>query len=81
MLAGFGSRVQDCEISYHVFLCELPNICSVRCAAYDFMNSDENLFNVTIWYNSTYKNDSGSQPIALTRVPRSINLVCKLLLS
>ncbi|KAL8465014.1 hypothetical protein ACS0TY_034480 [Phlomoides rotata] len=43
-------------------------------AAYDFMNSDENLFNVTIWYNSTYRNDTGSQPLALTRVPRSINL-------
>ncbi|KAK6123306.1 hypothetical protein DH2020_042957 [Rehmannia glutinosa] len=36
-------------------------------AAYDFMNSNENLFNVTIWYNSTYKNDTGNQPIALTR--------------
>ncbi|KAK6123284.1 hypothetical protein DH2020_042961 [Rehmannia glutinosa] len=43
-------------------------------AAYDFMNSNENLFNVTIWYNSTYKNDTGNQPIALTRVPRSVNL-------
>ncbi|KAL0342604.1 UNVERIFIED_CONTAM: ABC transporter A family member 7 [Sesamum calycinum] len=44
-------------------------------AAYDFMNSNENLLNVTIWYNSTYKNDTGNQPLALTRVPRSVNLV------
>ncbi|XP_011071621.1 ABC transporter A family member 7-like isoform X1 [Sesamum indicum] len=43
-------------------------------AAYDFMNSNENLLNVTIWYNSTYKNDTGNQPLALTRVPRSVNL-------
>ncbi|GER49989.1 ABC transporter A family member [Striga asiatica] len=44
-------------------------------AAYDFMNSNENLFNVTVWYNSTYKNDTGNLPIALTRVPRAVNLV------
>ncbi|CAA0826823.1 ABC transporter A family member 7 [Striga hermonthica] len=44
-------------------------------AAYDFMNSNENLFNVNVWYNSTYKNDTGNLPIALTRVPRSVNLV------
>ncbi|PHT47857.1 ABC transporter A family member 7 [Capsicum baccatum] len=43
-------------------------------AAYDFLNSNRNSFNVSIWYNSTYKNDSGSSPIALTRVPRSVNL-------
>ncbi|KAL6541369.1 Phospholipid-transporting ATPase abca7 [Orobanche hederae] len=43
-------------------------------AAYDFMNSNENIFNVTVWYNSTYKNDTGNQPLALTRVPRSVNL-------
>ncbi|KAL9155889.1 hypothetical protein ABFS82_09G035900 [Erythranthe guttata] len=43
-------------------------------AAYDFVNSKENLFNVTIWYNSTYKRDRGNQPLALVRVARSINL-------
>ncbi|KAK4568293.1 hypothetical protein RGQ29_003892 [Quercus rubra] len=43
-------------------------------AAYDFLNSNENRFNVSIWYNSTYKNDSGQTPIALVRVPRSVNL-------
>ncbi|KAL8042210.1 hypothetical protein ABFX02_09G035400 [Erythranthe guttata] len=43
-------------------------------AAYDFENSNENLFNVTVWYNSTYKNDTGNQPLSLIRVPRSINL-------
>lgn len=43
-------------------------------SAYDFMNSNENLFNLSIWYNATYKNDSGNQPLALTRVSRSVNL-------
>ncbi|XP_062116464.1 ABC transporter A family member 7-like [Humulus lupulus] len=43
-------------------------------AAYDFLNSNGNNFNVTIWYNSTYKNDSGNVPIGLLRVPRSVNL-------
>ncbi|XP_071904109.1 ABC transporter A family member 7 isoform X2 [Coffea arabica] len=43
-------------------------------AGYDFLNTDLTNFNVSIWYNSTYKNDSGNSPLALTRVPRSINL-------
>lgn len=43
-------------------------------AAYDFLNSNGKNFNVSIWYNSTYKNASGNAPIALTRVPRSVNL-------
>ncbi|KAH9775723.1 ABC transporter A family member 7 [Citrus sinensis] len=43
-------------------------------AAYDFLNSDLEKFNVNIWYNSTYKNDTGNVPIGLLRVPRSINL-------
>ncbi|XP_059641413.1 ABC transporter A family member 7-like [Cornus florida] len=43
-------------------------------AAYDFLNSNRNNFNVSIWYNSTYKNDTGNGPLALMRVPRSLNL-------
>ncbi|XP_058195611.1 ABC transporter A family member 7-like [Rhododendron vialii] len=43
-------------------------------AAYDFLNSDFSNFNVSIWYNSTYKNDTGNGPLALLRVPRSVNL-------
>ncbi|KAI9174942.1 hypothetical protein LWI28_025084 [Acer negundo] len=43
-------------------------------AAYDFLNSDVNRFNVSIWYNSTYKNDTGNSPIGLVRVPRALNL-------
>ncbi|XP_062168907.1 ABC transporter A family member 7-like [Alnus glutinosa] len=43
-------------------------------AAYDFLNSNGNSFNVNIWYNSTYKNDTGQTAIALARVPRSVNL-------
>uniref|UniRef100_A0A161ZY86 ABC transporter domain-containing protein n=1 Tax=Daucus carota subsp. sativus TaxID=79200 RepID=A0A161ZY86_DAUCS len=44
-------------------------------AGYDLLNSDEGNFNASIWYNSTKKNDSGNGPIALMRVPRSVNLV------
>lgn len=44
-------------------------------AAYDFSNSNMNNFNVSIWYNSTFKNDTGNSPIALLRLPRSVNLV------
>ncbi|KAG9150077.1 hypothetical protein Leryth_021480 [Lithospermum erythrorhizon] len=43
-------------------------------AAYDFLNTDGNNFNLNVWYNASYKNDSGNQPITLTRVPRSINM-------
>ncbi|KAL8123533.1 hypothetical protein AgCh_011491 [Apium graveolens] len=44
-------------------------------AGYDLLNSDVSNFNVSIWYNSTLKNDTGNRPIALTRVPRLVNLV------
>ncbi|KAK6924978.1 ABC transporter-like, ATP-binding domain, partial [Dillenia turbinata] len=43
-------------------------------AAFDFLNSNRKNFNVTIWYNSTYKNDTGIQPAKLVRVPRSVNM-------
>lgn len=41
---------------------------------YDFLNTNSNNFNVSIWYNSTYKNDTGNAPISLLRVGRSVNL-------
>lgn len=44
-------------------------------AAYDFLNSNMNNFNVSIWYNATYKDDTGFSSIKLIRVPRSVNLV------
>ncbi|CAN8251968.1 unnamed protein product [Cochlearia groenlandica] len=42
-------------------------------AAYDLMNTDKSNLDVTIWYNSTYNEDSSNGP--LVRVPRLINLV------
>ncbi|KAL5975476.1 hypothetical protein ACLOJK_019798 [Asimina triloba] len=42
--------------------------------AYDLLNSNENIFNVSIWYNATYSNNTGTGPIALVRVPRSLNM-------
>ncbi|KAJ1438951.1 P-loop containing nucleoside triphosphate hydrolase [Sesbania bispinosa] len=44
-------------------------------AAYDFLNSNENRFNVSIWYNSTYRDDNGFGPVALVRIPLSVNLI------
>ncbi|KAJ8536453.1 hypothetical protein K7X08_034854 [Anisodus acutangulus] len=43
-------------------------------AAYDFVNSNRNVFNVSIWYNSSYKSGKSNQPLALARVPRAVNL-------
>ncbi|GLT74737.1 hypothetical protein SLA2020_465170 [Shorea laevis] len=43
--------------------------------AYDFLNSDGNNFNATIWYNATYKNYTPGAAVKLVRVPRSVNLV------
>ncbi|XVF11962.1 hypothetical protein REPUB_Repub08aG0073700 [Reevesia pubescens] len=43
-------------------------------AAYDFLNSDGNNFNLSVWYNSTYRNYSVGSPMSLLRIPRSINL-------
>ncbi|TYJ98619.1 ABC transporter A family member 7-like [Cucumis melo var. makuwa] len=40
-------------------------------AGFDFLNSNANNFNVTVWYNSSFKNDSGNAPPALLRIPRS----------
>ncbi|XP_020879673.1 ABC transporter A family member 4 isoform X1 [Arabidopsis lyrata subsp. lyrata] len=46
-------------------------------AAYDFLDTDTNNFNVTIWFNSTYKDDYRVQQrrVKYVRVPRSVNLV------
>ncbi|KAM0035611.1 putative ABC-type sulfate transporter [Helianthus debilis subsp. tardiflorus] len=44
-------------------------------AGYDFLNSNIINYNVTVWYNSTYKNDTGNGPLGIVRVPCSINLV------
>ncbi|KAG0487413.1 hypothetical protein HPP92_009508 [Vanilla planifolia] len=44
-------------------------------AAYDFSNSDKKVFNLSIWYNSTCRNDTGFLLIALSRVRQSMNMV------
>ncbi|KAK9664019.1 hypothetical protein RND81_14G014400 [Saponaria officinalis] len=44
-------------------------------AAYDFLNSSTNNYNVNVWYNATYKNDTGFSIPGVIRVPRSVNLV------
>ncbi|XP_078149970.1 ABC transporter A family member 7-like isoform X3 [Carex rostrata] len=43
--------------------------------AYDFLDTDEKGFNLDIWYNSTYSNNTGSFAFAtlIQRVPRSLN--------
>ncbi|CAA7031232.1 unnamed protein product [Microthlaspi erraticum] len=42
--------------------------------AFDFQNTNRNNLNVTVWYNSTYKNDTVVRPMALIRVPRLVNM-------
>ncbi|GAU47777.1 hypothetical protein TSUD_193140, partial [Trifolium subterraneum] len=44
-------------------------------SAFDFLNSNRDGFNVTVWYNSTYKGNTSLVPTALLRIPRSVNLV------
>ncbi|CAN8254913.1 unnamed protein product [Cochlearia groenlandica] len=44
-------------------------------AGYDLLKTDRNNFNVHVWYNSTYKEDSNNRPSRLVRVARSVNLV------
>ncbi|KAF3320351.1 ABC transporter A family member 7-like protein [Carex littledalei] len=41
--------------------------------AYDFLDTDEKGYNLDIWYNSTYSNNSAYVEIAIQRVPRSLN--------
>ncbi|CAI8610029.1 unnamed protein product [Vicia faba] len=44
-------------------------------SAFDFLNSNGNEFNVTVWYKSTYKDVTNFGPTALLRIPRSVNLI------
>lgn len=48
-------------------------------AAYDFLNTNKNRFNVSIWYNATYK--YGGRSEQLVRVPPMVNVVNHLLFS
>ncbi|CAE6075406.1 unnamed protein product [Arabidopsis arenosa] len=44
-------------------------------AAYDLLDTDSTNFNVHIWYNETYKGESGNKRYKLVRVPRLVNMV------
>nr|VDD50808.1 unnamed protein product [Brassica oleracea] len=44
-------------------------------AAYDLLDTNKTNFNVNIWYNATYLEDSGNRPPKLLRVPRLVSLV------
>ncbi|MCO5597007.1 hypothetical protein L7F22_051079 [Adiantum nelumboides] len=46
-------------------------------AAYDFGSTSAKKFDVTIAFNSTYKNDTGDSPPGLVRVSRSMNLAAQ----
>ncbi|KAL9241235.1 hypothetical protein vseg_015366 [Gypsophila vaccaria] len=43
-------------------------------AAYDFLDSNTNKLNVNVWYNGTFKNDTGFSAPGIIRVQRSVNL-------
>ncbi|XP_058733330.1 ABC transporter A family member 7-like [Vicia villosa] len=42
-------------------------------SAFDFLDSNEDGFNITVWYRSYLKDSTGSPP--LLRIPRSVNLI------
>ncbi|KAL0847392.1 hypothetical protein Bca101_020638 [Brassica carinata] len=44
-------------------------------AAYDLLDTNGNMFSVTIWYNSTSKFKIQDRRVQLVQVPRSVNLV------
>ncbi|CAJ2664517.1 unnamed protein product [Trifolium pratense] len=44
-------------------------------SVFDFLNSNGDEFNVTVWYNSTYKDNTNLAPTTLLRIPRSVNLI------
>ncbi|KAM0906099.1 hypothetical protein ACQ4PT_017043 [Festuca glaucescens] len=43
-------------------------------AGYDFLNTNRNSLDISIWYNSTYSNDTAFSEIGLLRVPRLVNM-------
>lgn len=53
----------------------IPPVCFLVSLAYDLLNTDRNNFNVHIYYNSTYKENSRNTPTTLLRLPRSVNMV------
>ncbi|MCH94618.1 ABC transporter A family member 7-like, partial [Trifolium medium] len=57
------------EINHQLYLQEINTIVS----AFDFLNSNGNGFNVTVWYKSIYKGVTNFGPTALLRFPRSIS--------
>jgi hypothetical protein len=61
-------------ISSHFFKIKLC-VLTFSSIAFDFQNTNGNNLNVSVWYNSTYKNDTVVRPMALIRVPRLVNLV------
>ena len=56
-------------------ICGRQYLFNIVLAAFDFLNSNKNTFNVSIWYNATYKEDGGLSPIKMARFPRSVNMV------
>ncbi|KAJ7956361.1 ABC transporter A family protein [Quillaja saponaria] len=43
-------------------------------AAYDFLNSNSKVFNVNVWFNSSYQHRGETDRISRVQVPRSVNL-------
>ncbi|PNT68061.1 hypothetical protein BRADI_3g35390v3 [Brachypodium distachyon] len=44
-------------------------------AGYDFLNTNKDSLDLSIWFNSTYNNNTAYSNIALLRVPRLVNMV------
>ncbi|CAN7099404.1 unnamed protein product [Brassica rapa subsp. narinosa] len=58
-----------------VFTCTFLTALFILQSAYDLLDTNRNNFNVTIWYNSTYKFNIKDRRVKLVQVPRSVNLV------
>uniref|UniRef100_A0A452ZL62 Uncharacterized protein n=1 Tax=Aegilops tauschii subsp. strangulata TaxID=200361 RepID=A0A452ZL62_AEGTS len=43
-------------------------------AGYNFLNTNKDSLDISIWFNSTYSNNTAFTPIALLRVPRLVNM-------
>uniref|UniRef100_A0A453J9C5 Uncharacterized protein n=1 Tax=Aegilops tauschii subsp. strangulata TaxID=200361 RepID=A0A453J9C5_AEGTS len=44
-------------------------------AGYDFLSTNTDSLDISIWFNSTYNNNTGVFEMALLRVPRLVNMV------
>lgn len=77
IVAGFYTYFSICNdlIIMHVRFSNCFFLNALVALAYDLLDTNRTNFNVNIWYNATYQDDSGNMPPKLLRVPRLVSLV------